>query len=54
MNKNGPLGLVFVAQFADMVHLYPYPREPIIMSPTFGYRFLMSAKLSATKVNIIY
>ena len=39
MNKNGPLGLVFVAQFADMVHLYPYPREPIIMSPTFGYRF---------------
>lgn len=36
--KNGPLGLVFVAQFADMVHLYPYPREPIV-GPTFGYRF---------------
>ena len=30
---------VIAAQFADMVHLYPYPREPIIMSPTFGHRF---------------
>lgn len=49
MNKNGPLGLVFVAQFADMVHLYPYPREPTMMWPHFGYRFSTVAKIERGK-----
>lgn len=48
MNKNGPLGLVFVAQSATW-YTCTLPEKPTMMWPHFGYRFPFVAKIERGK-----
>jgi len=46
--------LSFLLNFMTRHNPYPYPRDPIIMSPFVGYRFTVSSELSVAKVVIIF